>query len=165
MANFYVAGPFEVPVTKGKGGKIIGSQDIKAFWASNSDFAAERGCYIFAFRASKGFKPIYIGKTTKSYKQEAFPSHKLSKYAMGFSEQKRGTAVMFFVCAERNRGRVNAVAIDELESFLIQSGLDANPNLANDRKTEIEAWTVSGLVRSRGKPSSAASALRKCLSL
>lgn len=165
MASFYVVGPFEVPVTKGKGGRVICSEDVKKFWTSNEDLADERGCYVFAFRASKGFKPIYIGKTTKSFKQEAFTSHKLSKYAEGFSDQKRGTAVMFFVCAERTRGRVNAVAIDELESFLIQSGMAANPKLVNDRKKETEAWTVNGLVRSRGKPSDAARDLRQCLSL
>ena len=165
MANFSVIGPIDVPVTKGRASRAISPKDVKSFWLENAEVADFVGCYVFAFRASKGFKPIYIGKTVKSFKKEVFTGHKLAKYAQGLSEQRKGTPVLFFVCLERTRGPINEVAIDELETFLIQSGMVANPEILNDRKRKTEAWSVTGLVRSKGRPSKSASFFKKCLAL
>lgn len=165
MASFSVKGPFDVPYSKFKVGRGITSSDIAEFWATHSTMATERGCYIFGFKASKGSKPIYVGKATKSFKQEVFTDHKLKKYGQGFNNQAKGTPILFFVCLAKTKGVVNRTAIDEAESYLIQTGLAANKNLLNDKKTKVESWSIGGIVRSKGKPSASAGELRKFVKL
>lgn len=165
MANFTVHGPFEVPATKMKVGRAITREDIAKFWLAHPDFAKARGCYVFGFRASRGSKPIYVGKATKNFKQEIFTDHKLKKYSIAFNGQAKGTPIMFFVCLDRAKGAVNKTAMDEVESYLIQQGLTANRKLLNDRKTSVESWSIGGIVRSRGRASMQAAALKKCLNL
>lgn len=165
MASFSVKGPFNVPFTKFKVGRAITKDDIAKFWATHPAMAKELGCYLFGFRAAKGSKPIYAGKATKSFKQEVFTDHKLKKYSLGFASQAKGTPILFFVCLNKTKGVVNKKAIDEAESYLIQAGLAANKNLLNDKKTEVESWSIGGVVRSKGKASAAALELRKCINL
>lgn len=165
MASFSVKGPFDVPYTKFKVGRGITAEDIAKFWGMHSALAAERGCYLFGFKASKGSKPIYVGKATKSFKQEVFTDHKQNKYTQGFRDQQKGTPILFFVCLNRTKGVVNKTAIDEAESYLIQSGLAANKKLLNDKKTKVETWSIGGIVRSKGKPSASAVEFRKFVKL
>lgn len=165
MASFSVKGPFVVPCTKMKVGRSITSANIAEFWAAHPALAAERGCYLFGFRAAKGSKPIYVGKATKSFKQEMFTDHKLKKYAVGFGNQAKGTPIIFFICVNKTKGAVNKSAIDEAESYLIQAGLAANKKLVNDKKTTVESWSIGGIVRYKGKASAHARALRKCIKL
>jgi hypothetical protein len=165
VATFTVHGPFEVPTTRMKVGRAIMPADVAQFWMDHPEFAKERGCYVFGFRASRGSKPIYIGKATKTFKQETFTDHKMRKYGNAFNDQAKGTPIMFFVCLARTRGAVNKTAIDEVESYLIQQGLTANARLLNDRKTSVESWCIGGLVRSRGRASAQAAALKRCLNL
>lgn len=166
MATFTVKGPFTVPVASLKAGKHISTNEAKAFWGQHSAMASERGCYVFAFRAGKGIKPVYIGKATKSFGQEAFAPHKLNKYNQGLANQGKGTPVLFFVCLPKAKGKVNRSAIDDAESFLIQSGLTANKALLNSKKTRQELWGIRGVVRGgSGKPSAAATELCQCLNL
>jgi len=148
-----------------KVGRSITGTNIKAFWAAHPALAAEKGCYLFGFRAAKGSKPVYVGKATKSFKQEAFTDHKLKKYAIGFGGQVKGTPIMFFICLNKTKGPVNKSAIDEAESYLIQAGLAANKKLVNDKKTAVESWSIGGIVRYKGKASAQARALRKCIKL
>ena len=147
-----------------KVGRHVTSTDAAAFWENHSVMAKECGCYVFAFKAAKGYKPVYVGKATKTFKQEVFTPHKLNKFNAGLGNQKRGTPVLFFVCLSRTNGVVNKSAIDEAESYLIQAGLAANPGLLNDKKTKVATWSINGVVRSRqGKPSAAASEFRRCI--
>lgn len=165
MASFSVKGPFVVPCTKMKVGRAITVENIAAFWAARPALATERGCYLFGFRAAKGSKPIYVGKATKSFKQEVFTDHKLKKYATGFGNQVRGTPIMFFICLNKTKGPASKSAMDEAESYLIQAGLAANKSLVNDKKTAVESWSISGIVRYKGRASAQALALRKCIKL
>ena len=110
-------------------------------------------------------KPIYVGKATKSFKQEVFTDHKLKKYSVGFGNQAKGTPIIFLICLTKAKGAVNKKAIDEAESYLIQAGLAANKKLVNDKKTTVESWSIGGIVRYKGKASAQALALRKCKKL
>ena len=147
-------------------GRQITTSNASDFWAANDDVARECGCYVYAIKASKGYKPIYVGKATRSFKSEVFSAHKLTKINLGLCGQKRGAPVLFFVPVERSQGRVNKTAIDDAESFLIQAGLNANKDLLNDKKTKTPTWRIHGLVRSsQGKRSSAAAELKRCIKL
>ena len=145
-------------------GRQVSAANGKAFWAVHTGIATQAGCYVFAFKASKGYKPVYAGKATKSFKQEVFTPHKLNHFNTGLGHQKTGTPVLFFVCLNKTSGAVSESAIDEAESYLIQAGLAANADLLNDKKTKVATWSINGIVRSKaGKPSAAACELRKCI--
>jgi hypothetical protein len=166
MAIFKVQGPFEVPIQRLAAGRVVTSKEGREFWGKHETLGDLVGCYVFAFRAAKGLKPMYVGKATKSFRQEVFSLDKTNKYTVALASQKKGTPLLFFVCLAKSKGPVNRTAIDEAETFLIQSGLIANKRLLNDKKTSVEAWSIGGLVRSgRGKASSAAKALAGCLKL
>lgn len=165
MASFSVKGPFDVPVTKFKVGRNISKTDIATFWECCPGIATDCGCYIFGFRAAKGSKPVYVGKATRTFKQEVFTDHKLKKYSAAFASQARGAPIMFFVCLNRTKGAKNRTAIDEAESYLIQAGLAANRDLLNDRKISAESWSIGGIVRSRGKAPAPALAFKKFVKL
>jgi hypothetical protein len=157
MTRFIVKGPYDIPVQVNKGGKAITSGEAKEFWSKYPTVMAEKGCYVFGIRASKGMKPLYVGKATKDFGHEIFAPHKLAKYMTALSLSKKGTPVFFFICPQKNKGILNKLNIDELESFLIQAGIKANPSLLNDKKTKIEAWSIGGVLRDgQGKPTDAA---------
>ena len=165
MASFSVSGPFSIPYTKQKVGRLITKENISAFWGTHTEIAAKRGCYVFGFKASKGSKPMYVGKATKTFKQEVFQDHKKNKYAQAFGSQAKGTPVMFFVSLNKAKGPISKSAIDEVETYLIQTGMVANKNLLNDKKTSVESWSISGLIRSKGKVPKQALDLRKMLKI
>lgn len=166
MTTFVIKGPFDVPVKTDKAGRLITTEQAIGFWKDHEVIQSEVGCYVFGFRAAKGFKPMYVGKATKNFKQEVFTDHKRNKYNQALAAQAKGTAVLFFVALEKTSGPVNKKAIDEAESFLIQSGLTANNKLLNDKKTAVEKWSIKGVLRAgQGKPSKAAQDFKQCLGL
>ena len=167
--TFEVHGPFNVPVKKGKaGGALITKPEIAEFWECNDSMQDKVGCYVFGLQAGGGFKPMYVGKTTKSFKQECFSLHKLLKFADALINKLKGKPVMFFVVLQQKNKIVSKEAIasiDEVESYLIQAGFVANKGLLNDKKTS-KPWSIKGIVRGgMGKPSIAANNLKQCLKL
>jgi len=163
--TFAVYGPCEVPVYQGAGGRTITTDEVRVFWQSNSSVAKSKGCYVFAMRAGKGFSPYYVGKATKGFKQEAFSPHKLTKYQQCLADYRRGTPVMFFVVASGKKGG-NTAHIGELEGFLIQVGLTANPYLLNVKGTKAEDWGITGVLRGgKGKPSQDARQFRRLMKI
>ena len=166
MTLFTVYGPMEVPAYYGKAARAITEENIKEFWHSHSDMGSHRGCYVFGIRAGKGFTPGYVGKATKSFKQEVFTSHKLAKYQRFLADYNKGTPILFFVVPPKLKGKTNTTHIGELEDFLIQVGVAANPHLLNIKGTRQEDWGISGVIRSgKGKPGVSARALKAMLKL
>jgi hypothetical protein len=165
MATFSVEGPVEIETTRVKVGRQIKKEDIEDFWQQNALLESECGCYVFGFQASKGSKPMYVGKATKSFKQEIFASHKRVVYQDALGSQKKGKPIVFFVCLKRRKGKKNLKAIDEVESFLIQAAFLKNPDLLNSRKLPSASWTISGIIRSKGKSPDSAQKLKRCLNL
>ena len=58
MPIFQCHGPFDVPTYNGKAAKIVDSERLTEFWNSASGLSEKRGCYVFAVRAGKGFRPL-----------------------------------------------------------------------------------------------------------
>ena len=154
---FVVHRPREVPVYQGKAGRTITDDNVRDFWKANSDIADRRGCYVFAIRAGKGLTPAYVGKATRSFRQETFSPHKLTRYQQFLADYRKGTPILFFLVAPSKKGALNARHVKQLEDFLIQTGLAANPDLMNIKGTKAEEWGISGILRSgKGKPSAGA---------
>lgn len=148
MASFVVHGPFEVTHEKRKAGRTL---VFDGFWDEESEcnyLAQERGCYVFAIRTGGGLQPIYVGKATKTFKQETFNPSNKHKYHNGFSDYARGTPVMYFVAHPTQKGRTNGKRIAEIEDFLIQAGIAKNPNLQNVKGTQRPDWSIKGVIRS-----------------
>lgn len=111
MASFKVHGPYPLSFERRKGGRTLRFDN---FWTDESDAAflgGERGCYVFSIVTGGGVQPIYVGKATRTFKQEAFNATNKHKYNNGFSEYAIGTPVMFFVVHPKQKGPTNAKEI------------------------------------------------------
>jgi hypothetical protein len=153
--DLHLYGPFVIPISKGGVAKFIDKNEKKQFLDQLLDqgIASKQGCYVFALRAAKGYCPWYIGKATKSFKQECMGSHQLQHYNAVLSKGKKGTPVMFLVAPTGNKNKVPKKVCDDIESMLIQSALYENPELRNIQKAKVPAWGIDGVVRGRkGKP-------------
>jgi hypothetical protein len=166
MPTFQVKGPYEVPTYPGRAAKIVDFERLGEFWSSTDGLGTARGVYVFAVRAGRGARPIYVGKATNTFKQEVFTPHKLEKYQRCLADFRKGTPILYFLCAPSSRGALNRTAVRELEDFLIQTAVSRNPGLLNVRGTKREDWAIAGVVRSGvGKPSKAARGLKSLLGL
>lgn len=147
MTSFVIHGPFKVTYEKRKGGRTLVFND---FWSEDSDayyLAEECGCYVFAIR-NRGLTPIYVGKATETFEQETFNATNRHKYHDGFSGYAKATPVMFFVVHPKQKGKKNRKHITQIEDFLIQAGIAANPNLQNVKGTHRLRWSIKGVIRS-----------------
>jgi len=154
---FIPTGPYKIPVYQGKASRIITENEEKMFWNKYSAIGKQRGCYVFGIRAGGGLTPGYVGRATKSFKQEVFTHHKLSKYHQFLADYQRGTPVLFFLSYPVMKGAPKVSHIQELEDFLIQACVKVNPGLLNIKGTKAEEWGISGVLRgATGKPSKSA---------
>lgn len=162
--TFEVRGPFEVPVEIKKGGRHL---VFKSFWdeEEQAEYATKRGCYVFAVRTSS-LKPLYVGKATKTFKQEVFNQSNRVKCQNGFMDYKKGTPLLYLVVHPEGKGKTNATEISNIEDFLIQTGVARNPRIQNVRGRNEPKWKIKGVVRGdAGKPSNAASQFRKMFAI
>jgi len=161
LSRFAVHGPFEVDFEKRPGGRTL---TFDEFWSEGSDasyLASKRGCYVFAIR-NRSLTPIYVGKATKTFKQETFNQTNKHKYHNGFSEYAKGKPLMFFVVHPTQKGKTNAKQISQIEDFLIQAGVAKNPDIQNVKGAGQPDWSIKGVVRgSAGKRSVAETSFAK----
>lgn len=160
---FKVVGPLSVPTRS----KFIDVEHVKEFWAENKLYAKHRGVYLLAIKAGKGFTPIYVGKTNKSFVQEVFTKPNLHKYNSALAEYRRCSVVTFLMVYPTHRGVLNARYIDHAETFMIQLAQQANPLIKNVRKVNrLPEWAIEGINDSRrGQRSQPVKNLRRALNL
>jgi hypothetical protein len=164
-AIFRVHGPFKIP-RKGKTNRCI-EPGCPDFWKNPKVglLAKECGCYLFAIRAAKGYRPVYVGKTKNSFEKECFAFHKIAAHYQSALDGK-GTPVMFLLAMGRRKGPINKRAIGQVESFLIQNAVAKNHRLSNVQGTKQEKWEITGVIRGgKRKVSAAARLFRKAMGL
>jgi hypothetical protein len=161
--NFTVLGPFSLPYdSPGRGrSKRINLDHALEFWAlpELDQLRGRFGCYVFALGSGPGFTPWYVGKTTKSFEQEALHYHKLVYYNEVVYRGRKGKPVMFFVPVDEVQGKVPKAEINSVETFLIQSAVFKNPDLKNKLKANLSRWGIKGVIRG-GKGNKTTSAKR-----
>lgn len=169
---FEIVGPIELPFYQVESGshKYIRPIEVERFWAleESQSIASRKGCYVFALRASRGFRPWYIGMTVRGMRQEIFQPHKRGIYNDVLVRGNKGTPVFFFVVAKSSRGRPPKNAIYEIETFLIQAAVTkyGEDQIMNDRKTWLPRWQIEGVIRgTRGRPPEQAIRFRKMMGL
>lgn len=117
-------------------------------------------------QAGRGYTPGYVGKTKRNFKQEIFGAHQLTRYYEFMTSYKRGRPVFFFVLARQAKGKPNNSKIREVEKYLIDLGLAANPDLLNKKDTKTPGWAIQGVIRGgKGKVSTGTCAFRKMLGI
>jgi hypothetical protein len=166
LLTFDAVGPVKIPVVPARNGSYI-EAGCRAFWQSNPELAKQKGCYVFAIRAAKGYKPIYVGKTVRSFESECFADHKIARhYNPALARKGRGTPVLFFLVPRMRRGKPNARVIKDLETFLVQVASAKNPELSNVQERKEARWGICGALRGgKGKPSLAARALKRAVGI
>ena len=166
MAEFLIDGPYKILFEQRPGGRVLLHKD---FWKQSDDLESlesDRGCYVFAVRNGRGTKPLYVGKATKSFKQECLNPANKHKFADGLADYQKGTPVLYFVRHPLNRGKTNAKQIGEIENFLIQNALRRNAALQNIRGRQAPKWSIRGVIRGgQGKPTKAESEFRRLMGL
>ena len=168
MALFRINGPFSIPVSRREAGREVDLSSLSEFWdLIGPDRALARGCYAFGIKTGRGVTPIYVGKATKTFRQECFALHKLRNVNSALLDYKRGRPVLFLAALDQRQGAPNLRAIKKLEIFLIQNALARNPNLLNiHHASPWEDFVIAGVFGSgRGKPSTSAKAFGRALGL
>ena len=140
--KFDVYGPYEIPTGRSK--TIVKNSDaIKSFWSKiEKDLQNAIGCYVFAIKASRGAKPYYVGKTEKSFKQEALHDHKIGIYNKELDSRSTGIPWLFLLPLLTDAGKIStkktSIETRELESILIGMGIKRNADgLLNSRGTKM----------------------------
>lgn len=162
---FSVEGPHEIPLISGVKGQYFESK-WPAGWDHLGEVVQSRGCYVFAFKAAKGYRPVYVGKATKCFGQECFAHHKVAQhYGPALMETGKGKPVMFFLVADK-KGAAASAHIGELEKYLIRQASEKNPQLRNVQHKKPARWGIKGLLRSgAGAASASAAKLQQAVGL
>lgn len=161
-----VTGPFKVPIYVGKGGRSITDDGVKEFWQTNKKYENRKGCYLFAIRAGKGYTPGYVGKATNRFGKEVFEYHKLTRYQQFLVDYAKGTPTLFFLVAKKKKGKPNNSQISQIEKYLIDLAITANPNLLNQKSIKPPKWGIQGVIRGeKGKVTSVTKVFRKMLGI
>jgi hypothetical protein len=162
MTEFEVHGPYEIPISKGVGGSTFTSANGKQFWKNHSTLANRKGVYVFAFQAAKGFVPWYVGKTKVKFDSESFTADKIAKYNIARTKRKTKTPMMFLLVYPITPGKISQKKIDDLETFLIQTGKAINPELLNKKKIKGIDWSIAGILRNGpGQPTKSQQKLKR----
>jgi hypothetical protein len=109
---------------------------------------------VFAIRAVKGFRPIYVGKTKKNFKAESFTRHKIAHhYTPSLAQTGKGTPVMFLIAIDDRRGPPNQKIVGDLETFLIPNEATKNPSPSNIQNRQEVRWGDTGCYTRRQRQS------------
>lgn len=166
MRSYITIGPIEVNFRGSGAKKFVSKEAATEFWEDlDADYpwlADLRGVYVFGIRAGQGSTPIYVGKATKTFRQEALTAAKRDHYNDALHRRQTGTPVLFFIRPVSGRG--SAKDIGEIEKQFIQLAKRANPNLQNSHHTSKPNWEVD-ILGGKGRPAQDVGALRRMLNL
>ena len=162
MAKYFISGPHELPINQDHKVPEVDKAHLSNFWGEIGRASEGIGCYVFGFRAGKGYRPVYVGKTSSGFKYECFSEGKLHKYDKALARNGKGTPVMFLVIQKTTAGRPNEKSIKELEKYLIESAYAKNPELLNvQHANKGKYFEIEGVLNyGKGKPSGAAAKFR-----
>jgi len=168
MVIFDTIGPVEIPTEKRNAGRRI-KTDLSDFWEKHDAIASRIGCYIFSIKTGRANVPFYVGMTKRSFQAECFADHKLKHYSDTLADYVRGKPLMTFLTCDLPREKPSQAMIakiGELETFLIQTAVRANPELRNSRGAHGPDWGIQGVLRAnRGRRTSAQVMLAEMLHL
>ena len=138
--------------------KKLDRKKLSDFW-DKVECGGRRGVYIFGYRASRGYTPLYVGQTKKqTFKRRIYQHMYSGKFDEIIRPVKKGTPILIFI-ARIGSGKNSNSAIDDLEWDFINHSFNRNKNLHNDRGFEKPVYKIRGFEGS-GKRSKSVSALK-----
>jgi hypothetical protein len=91
-----------------------------------------------------------VGQTKKGMEVECFSHRNIGIYNEVLFDGRKGTPVMFFVVPDGAKVKVPAETVDDIEQFLIQTGVQKNPDISNVKHTKnLADWCIEGVIRAR----------------
>jgi len=165
MTMFELYGPCELFVEKLRNERII-RDDI--FWPRHSKIHNRIGCYIYAVVSPKtpefisryrpvksqllyDYTPYFVGSTTKSFRTECFKPENMKHFCKTLPKGGNKKAVMIFIMhPQTDRKKSTLKDIEELKTFLIQSGKIANISLC-DPGGDMPDWGIKGVIKKTKK--------------
>jgi len=168
--QYTVHGPFEVPLIKGTGGRLVDNNrdKLQAFWKEVGEHKSLKGVYVFGIFFGRAWTPWYVGKTGRqTFEGEVFNVNNINKYNRAIVKDARGTPVIFLIAHPRTQGPIATNQITNVERFFIRLAYTKNPNLLNERNLPTaDDWAVKGVIRSgQGAPPDAARKLKRMIGL
>lgn len=169
--RYAVQRPRRIPVTISKSGvREVDRSELGGFWkGAGTTLARGQGCYVFAMRHGDALRIFYVGMAVRTrFKWECFAPHKIRIYNQVLAtEPRRRRPVLLFVTPIEPRARrpTRAKEIAQIEKWLINRAVVANPSLMNQRLIKNPpSWRISGVEPpGRGRPSQASRLLRSAL--
>jgi len=159
-SEFELFGPFFLePSKNNKGSKFIQTGDIHNFWkvvaeSGENILPEKQGCYVFSIKAGSGFKPWYIGKTSKqSFRQEVFNGNNINKFNAVLFNNTHGRLAFYFIAKAGNKKTVSNPDAARIEKLLISYAVKKNENLLNIHYTKDSGIRIKGVINSKGKQS------------
>lgn len=159
--NYSIHGPYRMHRRKGL--VDTSKEAIRDFWKQVEDdepyVSNSCGCYVFAIRAGKGVRPWYVGLAEKqSFEHECYSIHKINIYNEALAERK-GTPILFLIARRTNGEKFSKPSSNGhrsaqlLETLLIGSALDKNPDLMNVKDTAfLRDMTVPTILNTPRRP-------------
>jgi hypothetical protein len=164
MIEYEAVGPLKIGTTKQQGGRGIEKRQVAKFFQEHEQICSKRGVYVFCIGAAKGILPWYVGRATKSFRQECLTPDKLNKYHSALRNRNKGTPVLFLVCHPQQRGAINIKSMKAVEKYWIGLTSEINPRLINRHHNKPRAWAIKGVIGAKqGQPTKSSQALRKML--
>jgi hypothetical protein len=132
------------------GGRKIDQAGLVEFWERVGS-AHRNGVYIFGIRASKRWKPLYVGQAKRQDFRARINQHVNGngRFNRILKDIKKGTPWLFLV-GRVGKGRSSNAAINILENYVINDAFARNKNIDNDRGLDKPIYEVRGF--GRGKP-------------
>lgn len=155
--EYEVYGPFGIALKGGipdrsrvQGKKSALHEDIET---ARAGLASAYGCYVFATKGARGYRPWYVGKTEKKgLHPESVNSDNLYSLSCVSAQLTRGRLVLFLIPRMTPGGRFakgNPADISHLEGYLIGEALKQNAKLLNTQHAAMARSTrVPGLLNS-----------------
>jgi len=125
--------------------RTVTSAEARLFWAAHAGIVKRRGCYVFAIRSRGRLLPVYVGRASRSFRQEVLAPHKLAKLQLALVDHPDAAPCVILLAAPRRTGAPNVRHLAELERFLIEAATTANPNLLNVARPRPRAWSIAGI--------------------
>jgi hypothetical protein len=165
MIKFEVSKEIEIDTERHYAGKRTSARHVKSA-LQHHPISKKKGCYVFAMRAGKGRRLVYIGMTkAQSFASEMSAPHKIKKINEGMRYTKRGTLTCLLLYKAGKGAGPSKANILNIESWLIQTAYANQPYLTNTNKLPRPKWLISGVVNNGAGNPGNGKILRKALGI
>ena len=165
LCMFEVEDALDIPLTT-KGCLDTKNSELQEFIKRHKDVLGNSGVYIYAIPKKRARKvngsqpliPLYVGKTIRSFTEEAFAPAKIALVSNYLVNNTVPELKLFLVKYPTRKGTNSQKHVDDLETYLVKSAKQINPDLLNTQKAKLDKWGIRGVLREYDKRKTSKSA-------